>query len=313
MKVGIVGTGLVGATAAFTLAVRGVASQIVLVDKNVARAEAEADDILHAVPFVQPTRVWAGDYADLNGARVVIVAAGVGQRPGESRLELLNRNAAVFRSVIPSILEYAPETILLIATNPVDVMTHLAAHFAAERGVPAQRVIGSGTTLDTARFRALLGRQLGVDSGHVHAYVVGEHGDSEVLTWSQVRVGNLTLEEFCSMEHVALNAEQRQQIEERVRRAAYKIIEGKGATYYGIAGALSAITGAILRDQRTLLTVCHRNANVQGVKDVTLALPHLVGGDGVITTFPLPLSAEEASALKQSAQVIRSAIDQLSL
>jgi L-lactate dehydrogenase len=241
------------------------------------------------------------------------VAAGVGQRPGESRLELLNRNAAVFRAVIPSILEHAPDAILLIATNPVDVMTHLAAHFAAQGGVPPQRVIGSGTTLDTARFRALLGRQLGVDSGHVHAYVVGEHGDSEVLTWSQVRVGNLTLDEFCSMEHVELSDVQRGQIEERVRRAAYHIIEGKGATYYGIAGALSAITSAILRDQRTLLTVCHRNANVQGVKDVTLALPHLVGGDGVITTFPLPLSPSEADALKQSAQVIRSAIDQLNL
>lgn len=313
MKVGVVGTGLVGATAAFTLAVRGIASQIVLVDKNTARAEAEADDILHAVPFVQPSRVWAGDYSDLKGARVVIVAAGVGQRPGESRLELLNRNAAVFRSVIPSILEYAPDAILLIATNPVDVMTHLAAHFAAQGGVPAQRVIGSGTTLDTARFRALLGRQLGVDSGHVHAYVVGEHGDSEVLTWSQVRVGNLTLEEFCTMEHVELTETQREQIEDRVRRAAYHIIEGKGATYYGIAGALSAITSAILRDQRTLLTVCHRNANVQGIKDVTLALPHLVGGDGVITTFPLPLSPNEADALKESAKVIRSAIDQLDL
>ncbi|MEZ4640858.1 MAG: hypothetical protein R2856_38855 [Caldilineaceae bacterium] len=154
MKVGVVGTGLVGATAAFALAVRGVASQIVLVDKNMARAEAEADDILHAVPFVQPARVWAGDYADLKGARVVIVAAGVGQRPGESRLELLNRNAAVFRAVIPSILEHAPDAILLIATNPVDVMTHLAAHFAAEGNVPAQRALGSGTTLDTARFRA---------------------------------------------------------------------------------------------------------------------------------------------------------------
>jgi L-lactate dehydrogenase len=313
MKVGVVGTGLVGSTAAFTLAIRGIASQIVLVDKNTARAEAEADDILHAVPFVQPSRVWAGDYPDLKGARVVIVAAGVGQRPGESRLELLNRNAAVFRAVIPSILEHAPDAILLIATNPVDVMTHLAAHFAAQGGVPPQRVIGSGTTLDTARFRALLGRQLGVDSGHVHAYVVGEHGDSEVLTWSQVRVGNLTLDEFCSMEHVELSDVQRGQIEERVRRAAYHIIEGKGATYYGIAGALSAITSAILRDQRTLLTVCHRNANVQGVKDVTLALPHLVGGDGVITTFPLPLSPSEADALKQSAQVIRSAIDQLNL
>ncbi|MEZ4640857.1 MAG: hypothetical protein R2856_38850 [Caldilineaceae bacterium] len=152
-----------------------------------------------------------------------------------------------------------------------------------------------------------------MDPGHVHAYVVGEHGDSEVLTWSQVRVGNLTLDEFCAMQHAQIGEAQRAQIDDRVRRAAYHIIEGKGATYYGIAGALSAIAAAILRDQRTVLTVCHRNDGVQGVEDVTLALPHLVGGDGVLATFPLSLSDAEAAALKQSAQVIRTAIDQLNL
>ncbi len=313
MKIGVVGTGLVGATAAYTLAVRGIGSQIVLVDKNTQRAEAEADDILHAVPFVQPTRVSAGDYADLKGSRLVIVAAGVGQRAGETRLELLARNAAVFGAIIPAILDAAPDTILLIATNPVDVMTHLAAHFAAQRGVPPQRILGSGTTLDTARFRSLLGRHTGVDARHVHAYVVGEHGDSEVLPWSLIRVGNVTLDEFCAMQGVSLDAEQRATIDTQVRRAAYKIIEGKGATYYGIAGALSSIANAILRDQRTILTVCKRTAHAAGVDDVTLALPHLVGGDGIMGTFPLPLKADEAAALGHSARVIRSAIDQLSL
>jgi L-lactate dehydrogenase len=302
---------MVGATAAFTLAVRGTASQIVLVDMNQKRSEAEADDILHAVPFVQPARVWAGDYADLAGCKVVIVAAGVGQRPGETRLELLARNAAVFRSVIPAILDNAPDAIIVIATNPVDVMTHFAAQVAEERGVPASRVFGSGTTLDTARFRALLGRHLGVDARHVHGYVLGEHGDSEVLAWSAVRIGTVYLPEYCDLFHIDLDETTRMGIDEQVRRAAYKIIEGKGATYYGIAGALSSITGAILRDQRTILTVCKRMDEVAGVKDVTVALPHIVGGEGVVSTFPVRLNEAEQAALAHSAQIVRDAIDQI--
>ncbi len=186
MKTGIVGSGFVGATAAYALVMRGVGRRVVLVDQNRARAESEADDILHAVPFAHPLEVTAGDYADLTGCKVVIVSAGVGQKPGETRLELLGRNTQVFKQVIPNILQYAPDAILLIATNPVDVMTHIAARYAGEVGVPSSRVIGSGTTLDTARFRSLIGRRLMVDSQHIHAYVLGEHGDSEVLTWSQV-------------------------------------------------------------------------------------------------------------------------------
>ncbi|HEY3476223.1 MAG TPA: NAD(P)-binding protein, partial [Anaerolineales bacterium] len=177
MKTGIVGSGFVGATAAYALVMRGVGRRLVLVDQNRARAESEADDIRHAVPFAHPLEVTAGDYADLAGCKVVIVSAGVGQKPGETRLQLLERNAQVFKQVIPGILQHAPETILLIATNPVDVMTHLAARYAREYGVPSSRVIGSGTTLDTARLRSLIGRHLQVDSQHIHAYVLGEHGD----------------------------------------------------------------------------------------------------------------------------------------
>ena len=184
MKIGIVGCGFVGATAAYAMVMNGVGRELVLIDLNRKRAEAEAADVLHAVPFAHNLNVHAGDYADLAGARVVIMAAGVGQRPGETRLELLGRNAAVFREVIPHIYEHAPEAVLVIATNPVDVMTHISAEIAAGFGIPSHRVIGSGTTLDTARFRSLLGQAVGVDSTHVHAYVVGEHGDSEVLTWS---------------------------------------------------------------------------------------------------------------------------------
>ena len=178
MKVGVVGAGLVGSTAAYALVMRGIAGEIVLVDINSRRAQAEADDISHAVPFVHPVRVVAGEMADLAGSRVVILAAGAHMQPGENRLELLERNSLVFQQVVPQVLAHAPESILVVATNPVDVMTHLAARYAAQAGAADGRVLGSGTTLDTARFRALLGGYLGVDAQHVHAYVVGEHGDS---------------------------------------------------------------------------------------------------------------------------------------
>src|SRR3982751_604812 len=204
MKVGVVGSGLVGATAAYALVMQGVGREIVLVDKNGARAAAEADDLRHAVPFAHPLEVRAGGYQDLVGCQVVVVCAGVGQKPGETRLQLLQRNAQVFREVVPSVLANAPEAVLVVATNPVDVMTHLAARFASLCGVPAGRVLGSGTTLDTARFRSLIGTLCGVDSHHVHAYVIGEHGDSEVLTWSLATIGGLSLEAFARLRGVDL-------------------------------------------------------------------------------------------------------------
>lgn len=314
MKIGVVGAGWVGATAAYTLVMRGIGREIVLVDLNGARAEAEADDIQHAVPFSNPLELSAGGYADLAGSRVVIVAAGVNQQPGESRLRLLGRNAAVFREVVPKVLAQAPDAVLVVATNPVDVMTHLAARYAGAQGVGAGRVLGSGTTLDTARFRSLLGRHLGVDSYHVHGYVVGEHGDSEVLTWSTVSVAGIPLEQFCRQQNVQLDEAIRADIDRRVRRAAYSIIAGKGATYYGIGSALARIVTVILHDQRSVLTVCapgDEAAGVTDVTDVTVSLPRLVGGTGVMGTFPLPLSADEARQLNASARVVRQAIDAL--
>lgn len=313
MKTGIVGSGFVGATAAYALVMRGVGRRLVLVDMNRARAESEADDILHAVPFAHPLEVSAGDYSDLAGCKVVIVSAGVGQKPGETRLELLGRNAKVFKEVIPNILQYAPQAILLIATNPVDVMTHIAARYAAEFGVPSSRVIGSGTTLDTARFRSLIGRQLKVDSQHIHAYVLGEHGDSEVLAWSQVTVGGIPLQEFCTGREISICEEDYAAIDEQVRRAAYHIIEGKGATYYGIGSAIARIVEVILQDERSLLTVCTPMQDVAGVKDVTVSLPNLVGGEGIVQTFFPKLNEAETSALHASAQIIRSVIAELEL
>jgi L-lactate dehydrogenase len=307
MKVGVVGSGFVGATAAYAMVMQGVGREIVLVDMRKERAIAEAQDISHAVPFSHPLLVQAGDYEDLKGCRVVVIAAGVSQKPGETRLQLLERNANVFRSVVPAVLKAAPEAILLIATNPVDVMTHIAAHFAAQLGVPKSRVLGSGTTLDTARFRTLLSQHFGVDSHHVHGYVIGEHGDSEVLTWSQATIGGVHLEDFARDRQLPFDDELKQRIDQGVRRAAYTIIEGKGATYYGIGAAIARIVDAIVNDQRAILTVTAHVDEFQGIQGVTYALPHLVGGEGVLGCIPMILEPAELTALKASAGVIDSA------
>jgi L-lactate dehydrogenase len=311
MKIGIIGAGLVGATAAYAMVLRGVGREIVLVDLNRPRAQAEADDILHAVPFGHPIQVRAGDYPDLANCRVVVIAAGVNQQPGESRLHLLARNADVMRAIVPNILKHAPEAVLVVSTNPVDVMTYLVAAFARRQGVSEQRVIGTGTTLDTARFRALLGRYLGVDAQHIHGYVIGEHGDSEVLTWSLTAVGGIPLDEYCRFTHYDLCDTAMAEIDEQVRKAAYHIIDGKGATYYGIGGAIARITEVILRDQRSILTVTTPMPEVAGVKDVSVAMPFLMGGSGVLSALPLPLVEHEQALLHDSAQIVRTAIDQL--
>jgi len=313
MKIGIVGCGMVGSTAAYALVMSGVGREIVLVDLNRARAEAEANDIYHAVPFASPMTVRAGQYADLDGARVVVVAGGVAQRPGETRLQLLQRNAEVFREIVPSVLRAARDAVLLVVTNPVDVMTQLAARFAAEFGVPHTRVFGSGTTLDTARFRALIGRHFDVDPQHVHAYVIGEHGDSEVLVWSQATIAGLSLDEFASVHGTPLTLVERERIDENVRHAAYQIIAGKGATYYGIGSAVARIVDVLLHDQRAILTVCSHINGVPDCDGLTLALPHLVGGEGVLATIPLALEATERERLARSAGVLREAIASLTV
>lgn len=307
-KIGVVGSGMVGATAAYTMAIQGVGREVVLVDLNKNRTIAEADDINHAVPFCEPMEVTAGDYADLEGSKVVIVAAGVGQKPGETRQQLLGRNAAIFKKVIPQIVHAAPKAVLLIATNPVDVMTHLAARYASALGVPSSRVLGSGTCLDSARFSHLLGRHLGVDSSHVHGYVVGEHGDSEVLLWSLVTIGSVPLTDFCKARQILLDDAIKKDIDTKVRRAAYNIIEHKGSTYYGVGAALASIVQAIINNEKSVMTICAPMANVAGVENTTVAMPFLVGGRGVVAPLPLPLHGDELSQLQASAKLIKDAI-----
>jgi L-lactate dehydrogenase len=244
---------------------------------------------------------------------VVIIAGGVAQKPGETRLQLLRRNADVFRQMVPSILRHAPDAVLLVVTNPVDVMTHMAAHFAAEFGVSPTRVIGSGTTLDTARLRTLLGNHFDVDSRHVHAYVLGEHGDSEVLAWSQATIAGLSLDEFAKVHGKPLSEQDRECIDKNVRCAAYQIIAGKGATFYGIGAAVARIVDVLLHDQRAILTICTRVTGVRDYDGVTFALPHLVGGDGALATIPLSLDETEREGLRRSATILREAIQSLDL
>ncbi|MBR0554191.1 L-lactate dehydrogenase [Ciceribacter sp. L1K23] len=310
MKVGIVGAGMVGSAAGYALAMLGIVHEIVLVDMNDALAIAQAEDISHAVPFLSATVVRAGQYADLDGAGVVILAAGVSQKPGETRLELLGRNAAVFRQVVGRVLDVAPGCILLIATNPVDVMTQVATRLS---GIDASRVIGSGTILDTARFRSLVGRHLGISPQSVHAYVLGEHGDSEVLGWSSARAGSVSLLSFASQVGRPLTDDIRNQIDDGVRNAAYKIISGKGSTYYGIGSGLARIVKAIAQDQRDVLSVSMVTREVAGVRDVALSIPRIIGAQGVLSDLVPDMNADERQALRRSAELLKERADAVPL
>lgn len=301
MKVGVVGCGFVGSSGAYAMALKGTVSEIVLMDLNRKLAQGQAEDILHATPLSYPVRIMAGDYPDLAGAGVVILACGVGQRPGETRLQLLERNVEVFKKVIPQVLQFAPEALLLVVSNPVDVITQVVTKLS---GINPAKVIGSGTILDTARFRAMLGEHLGVAPVSVHAYVVGEHGDSEVLIWSSAKVGGVSIEDYAEQMGVSLTEEKKSQIDEGVRRAAYRIIENKGATYYGIGAGIAQIVQAIRDDERRVLTVSSLTTGIEVFKGVCLSLPRVVGLKGVLTELRPDLSREEDQLLQKSAEIL---------
>ena len=310
MKVGIVGAGMVGSAAGYALALMGTASRIVLVDLNADLARAQAEDIAHAVPFASSTVVTSGGYDALSGAGVVILAAGVSQKPGETRLELLSRNAAVFRGVVAEVRAAAPDAILLVASNPVDIMTAITTHLS---GMPAKRVIGSGTILDTARFRSLLGQHLGIAPQSVHAYVLGEHGDSEVLAWSAARAGSTPIRSFAAQIGAALTDEVVERIDTGVRNAAYTIIRGKGATWYGIGAGLARIVRAIAQDEQAVLSVSIVTPEIEGIRDVALSVPRVVGREGVSADLFPDLSASEHEALERSAVLLKTTTDALDL
>lgn len=305
MKIGVVGCGFVGSSGAFAIALEGKANELILVDLNADLARAHAEDILHATPFSKPIRVAAGDYKMLRGADMVVLACGVGQKPGETRLQLLQRNVKVFQDVVPRVLEHTPDTILLIVSNPVDIMTQVVTKIF---GLPTQRVIGSGTILDTARFRTLLAEHLSIAPHSVHAYVLGEHGDSEVLAWSAGKVGGVPVEEFAAQIGQPLTDATKARIDNSVRHAADRIIEGKGATYYGIGAGIARIVRAIEDDEGAVLTL----SNIEGFNGVSLSLPRVLKAKGIDTTIQPMISDDETKALQKSAEVLKKAAAELS-
>ena len=307
-RVAVVGLGNVGATLGYALLFSGLAAEIVLIDNNHAKAEGEAMDLNHAVPFAHPTRIWAGNYSDCAGAAVVVITAGTGQKPGETRLDLLQRNADIFAEIVPRIVEHNRDCILLIATNPVDVLTKISLQLS---GLPAHHVIGSGTILDTARFRYLLSQHFGVDPRSVHAFIIGEHGDSEVPVWSLANIAGMRLEEFCAAQGRACEWKALHKIFEETRDADYHIIARKQATYYAVAAGLMRIIEAILRDQNTVLSVSSLVSGEYGISNICLSLPSIVNRQGIQQVLHLQLSADEVRKLQESAQMLRHTLGHL--
>lgn len=304
-KIAVVGAGRVGSTFAYTLAISGVAREIVVIDANRERAEGEAMDIAHAVPFYAPVRVRPGGLADAAGAAVTVIAAGAAQREGETRPALLRRNVEVLRGIVAEVVRANPQGLLLIATNPVDALTYAALRLS---GLPPARVFGSGTVLDTARLRAELAAHYGVDARNVHAYVLGEHGDSELVAWSAANLANVQLHEYCRLTGMSCIAQDMADIGARVRDAAYEIIRRKGATNFAIAAALTRIIEAVLRDEASVLTVSTLVDGHYGVHGVCLSLPAIVDRSGIRRVLPIPLADDELARLRDSSAAVRAAI-----
>ena len=307
-KAGIVGCGFVGAACAYTLMQRGLFSELVLLDVDTARAEGEAMDIAHGLLFAKPMNIYAGTYADLSDAGLVIVTAGANQKPGETRLDLVRKNGKILLSVLNELKRCRFDGILLIVTNPVDVLTRVAQQFS---GLPESRVIGSGTVLDTARLRYLLGEHQNVDSRGVHAFIVGEHGDSEIPVWSSATVAGMPLHEFCELRGYFDHELAMRDIGESVKNSAYEIIERKGATYYGIAMAVQRICEAVVRDEKSVLPVSAALHGEFGIDGATLSIPTVMGRAGAEQVVPISLSRDELTRLHYSAETLKDAFGNL--
>ena len=305
-KISVIGAGQVGATTAYTLAAFGMAQELVLIDLNEQKARGEALDIAHGVPLCPPVRMHGGgDYAQIAGSDIVVFTAGVAQKPGETRLELTARNLRVLEATSREVVRYAPDCIFLIVTNPVDVLTRAAIEMT---GFPSARVIGSGTVLDTSRLRALLADHTGIDARNIHAYVLGEHGDSEFAAWSILSIAGMNMHEYCKNCDGCdslLDERMSEAFETHVRRAAYSVIEQKGATFYAVALAVRRIVQAILGDEHSILTVSSLVRAEYGVGDVCLSLPCVVGRSGVEKQLHIVLEESELKLLRASAEVVK--------
>ncbi|MBQ5995982.1 MAG: L-lactate dehydrogenase [Clostridia bacterium] len=304
-KAAIVGCGFVGSASAFALMESGLFSELVLIDADRNKAVGEALDISHALPFAKPMQLYAGDYSDISDAAIIIVTAGAGQKPGETRLDLVKKNVGIFKSVIPEITKYNKEGILLVVANPVDILTYTAAKLS---GFPSNRVFGSGTVLDTARLKYLLGEHLGVDPRSVHAFIIGEHGDSEIAAWSSANVSGIPLNSFCEMRGHFNHNKAMHEIADGVKMSAYEIINKKGATYYGIAMSVRRICEAIVRDEKSILPVSSLQKGGYGIEGVALSMPVIVGKHGVEASVPIELNDKEQEDLKKSAETLKAVI-----
>jgi len=309
-KAAMIGCGFVGSSSAFSLMHSGIFSELVLIDSNHARAEGEAMDLSHGLPFARPMKIYAGSYDDISDCALIIITAGAGQKPGETRLDLVHKNIAIFKTIIPEIIKRNSEAILLVVSNPVDILTCAALKLS---GFPAGRVLGSGTVLDTARLKHLLGKHLQVDSRSVHAFIIGEHGDSELAVWSGATISGVPLDHFCELrghyDHEAAD----HRLYREVRDSAYEIISRKGATYYGVAMAVNRIATAIVRSEHSVLPVSTLLTGQYGISGLCMSIPAVVGQTGVETVLDIPLSPTEQNALCRSAETLKSVLDDLSL
>lgn len=300
---------MVGSTFAFSLAQNGLADEIILSDLNKDLVKGQVLDLAHGQPFYPAVEIREGDARDYADANLIVITAGASQKPGETRLDLLHRNAAIIGKIVDDIVQAGSPAVIVIVTNPVDVLTYVAAKRA---GLPRGRVIGSGTVLDSARLRFLISQYCDVDVHNVHAYVIGEHGDSELAAWSMTHIGGIPIKDYCP---VCLACEDwktdLQKIEEEVRRSAYHIIGYKGSTYYGVGMALDRIAGAILRNEHSILTVSTMLEGEYGLSDVCLGIPAVISNHGVEYIMQARLTSEEMSALERSASILKQAISEL--
>lgn len=309
-KIAVIGCGFVGSTCAFDLMQSKLFSEMVLIDVDNQRAEGEALDISHGIPYFSPMNIYAGTYEDVTDAAIILITAGANQKPGETRLDLVQKNVAIFKTIIPAIMEQGFAGIFLVVSNPVDILTQVVM---ALSGLPKERVIGSGTVLDSARLKYALGHTLQVDPRHVHARVIGEHGDSELAAWSSANVSGIAIDDFFHLRGFTNPAAKRMQIEEQVRNSAYEIIEKKRATYFGIAPSVKRICEAIVRDQKAILTVSNYQSSLLGVDDVVMSMPAIVGAGGVEFQIPLKIDEQETEHLFQSASTLKKTLSQVDL
>jgi L-lactate dehydrogenase len=312
-KISIIGCGNVGTRFAYVLTIKGLARHIVMVDIDKKRVEGEVMDISHGAPYISPVRIDAGDYPDIQDSDIVVITVGRNQRPNETRIDLIKDNIHLYEKIMPEIMEFAPSAIFLIVSNPVDILSYAAFKLS---GKLENEIFGSGTVLDTARFRHLLGKKCNVNPRNVHAYILGEHGDSEFAVWSSAMIGGIFIKDYCLMcnkKEFCDNEKELSQIFEEVRNSAYKIIERKGETSYGIGLALAQITQAILHDENTILPVSSLVKDYLGINKVYLSLPAIINKSGVSRVLKIVLNSKEEVCFKESAQKLRNVIEQVGL